>query len=122
MFKGKAMTYYGRWSYKYEIAAQKGADRRDHRPRDDPGGLSLDVVENSNSKENFVIDSADKNMDTVAVRSWITLETAQKLFSAAGQNFDDLKESRAQQGFSPRLVRRDCGLRDPEQDSPVQVA
>ncbi|HEY2800111.1 MAG TPA: M28 family peptidase [Chthoniobacterales bacterium] len=101
MFKGKAMTYYGRWTYKYEIAAQKGAAAAVIVHETIPAAYPWSVVENSNSKENFVTDAPDKNRDTVAVRSWITLDTAKKLFAAAGKNFDDLKKQALSKDFKP---------------------
>ena len=58
MFKGKAMTYYGRWTYKYEIAAEKGAIAAIIMHETIPAAYPWSVVENSNSKENFVIDNA----------------------------------------------------------------
>jgi Zn-dependent M28 family amino/carboxypeptidase len=58
-------------------------------------------VENSNAKENFVIDAPDKNMKTLAVRSWITLEEAKKLFSAAGKNYEQMKKDALQKDFKP---------------------
>ncbi len=101
MFKGKAMTYYGRWSYKYEIAAAKGAIAAVIVHETIPAAYPWSVVENSNSKENFVIDNPDKNIGTVAVRSWITLDTAKKLFAASGKSFDDLKKAALQKDFRP---------------------
>ncbi len=87
LFKGKAMTYYGRWTYKYEIAAEKGAAAAVIVHETIPAAYPWSVVENSNAKENFVIDAPDKNMKTLAVRSWITLDEAKKLFAAAGKDF-----------------------------------
>ncbi|MBA3652226.1 MAG: M28 family peptidase [Chthoniobacterales bacterium] len=101
MFKGKAMTYYGRWSYKYEIAAEKGAAAAVIVHETIPAAYPWAVVENSNSKENFVIDSPDKNMGTIGVRSWIQLETARKLFNAAGENYDELKKAALSKDFKP---------------------
>lgn len=101
MFKGKAMTYYGRWSYKYEIAAQKGAIAAIIVHETIPAAYPWSVVENSNAKENFVIDSPDKNLGTVAVRSWITLDTAKRLFSATGKSFDELKKAALRKDFHP---------------------
>ncbi len=101
MFKGKAMTYYGRWSYKYEIAAQKGAAAAVIVHETIPAAYPWSVVENSNAKENFVTDAADKNRETVPVRSWITLGTAQKLFGAAGKNFEELKQQALRKDFKP---------------------
>ncbi len=101
MFKGKAMTYYGRWSYKYEIAAQKGAAAAVIVHETIPAAYPWTVVENSNARENFVVDGPDKNLDSVPVRSWITLETAKKLCAAAGKNFDDLKKAALSKHFQP---------------------
>ncbi len=101
MFKGKAMTYYGRWSYKYEIAAEKGAAAAVIVHETIPAAYPWSVVENSNAKENFVIDAPDKNMKTVPVRSWITLATAQKLFAAAGKDYQEMKKSALSKDFKP---------------------
>ena len=79
------MTYYGRWSYKYEIAAEKGAAAAVIVHETIPAAYPWSVVENSNAKTNFVIDAPDKNMGTLGIRSWITLETARKLFSRCRQ-------------------------------------
>jgi Zn-dependent M28 family amino/carboxypeptidase len=101
MFQGKAMTYYGRWSYKYEEAARQGTAAAVIVHETIPAAYPWSVVENSNAKENFVIDSPDKNMDTVAVRSWITLDQARKLFVAAGKNYDELKKAALKKDFHP---------------------
>lgn len=101
MFKGKAMTYYGRWSYKYEIAAQKGAAAAVIVHETIPAAYPWAVVQNSNAKENFVLDGPDKNMETVPVRSWITRETADKLCAVAGKKFADLKKAALSRNFQP---------------------
>src|SRR4029077_13981445 len=88
MFKGRAMTYYGRWTYKYEIAAQKGAAAAIIIHETEPAAYPYSVVRTSWAKENFELDQPDKNMGAVQVRSWITLDVAKKLLSAAGQDFD----------------------------------
>jgi Zn-dependent M28 family amino/carboxypeptidase len=101
MFKGKAMTYYGRWSYKYEIAAQKGAAAAIIVHETIPAAYPWAVVANSNAKENFVIDAPDKNMNTLAVCAWITLDEARKLFAAGGKSYDDLKKVALSKDFRP---------------------
>ncbi len=101
MFKGRAMTYYGRWSYKYEIAAEKGAAAAVIVHETIPAAYPWTVVENSNAKDNFVIDAPDKNRNTVGVRSWITLATARKLFAAAGQDYEKMKKSALNKDFKP---------------------
>ncbi len=101
MFKGKAMTYYGRWTYKYEIAAEKGAAAAVIIHETGPAAYPYSVVRTSWAKENFEIDAADKNMGSVAVRSWITLDVAKKLLSDCGQDFDALKKSAMSKDFRP---------------------
>src|SRR5262249_30032956 len=81
MFKGKAMTYYGRWTYKYEIAAKKGAAAAIIVHETEPAAYPWQVVRSSWSKENFELDNPNKNMDAVSARSWITLDVAKKLFA-----------------------------------------
>jgi Zn-dependent M28 family amino/carboxypeptidase len=101
MFKGKAMTYYGRWTYKYEIAAQKGAAAAIIIHETVPAAYPWQVVKSSWSKENFELDNPDKNMGAVQARSWITLNVAQKLLADCGQDFDALKKSAITKEFKP---------------------
>ena len=101
MFKGKAMTYYGRWTYKYETAAQKGAAAAVIIHETEPAGYPYSVVKTSWAKENYEIDNQNKNMDVVPVRSWITLDVVKKLFADAGQDFDALKKNAITKEFRP---------------------
>ena len=104
MFKGKAMTYYGRWTYKYEIAAQKGAAAAIIIHETEPAAYPWQVVRSSWSKENFELDNPNKNMDAVSARSWITLDVAKKLFTDSGQDFDALKKSAIAKNFRPVVL------------------
>jgi Zn-dependent M28 family amino/carboxypeptidase len=101
MFKGKAMTYYGRWTYKYEIASQKGAAAAIIIHETGPAGYPYEVVSGSWSRENFDIQTPDKNMGRVAVESWITTDRAKELFTASGQDFDALKKAAVTKDFKP---------------------
>jgi Zn-dependent M28 family amino/carboxypeptidase len=101
IFKGKAMTYYGRWTYKYEIAAQKGAAAAIIIHETAPAAYPWQVVRSSWGKENFELDNPNKNMDAISARSWITLEVAKKLFADCGQDFDALKKSAVTKEFRP---------------------
>jgi Zn-dependent M28 family amino/carboxypeptidase len=101
MFKGRAMTYYGRWTYKYEIAAKVGAAAAIIIHETEAAAYPYSVVRTSWSKENFELDAPDKNAGMVPVRSWITLEVAKKLLSDAGQNFDSLKKAALSKDFRP---------------------
>jgi len=101
MFGGKAMTYYGRWTYKFEKAAELGAAGCIIVHETERAGYPWEVVRNSWSAEQFDLASADKNMNRVAVESWITHEEAESLFRAAGQDFADLKGKAARIDFQP---------------------
>ncbi len=101
LFKGNAMTYYGRWTYKYEIASQKGAAAAIIIHETGPAGYPYEVVSGSWSRENFDIQSPDKNMGRVAVESWITTDRAKELFTASGQDFDALKKAAVTKDFKP---------------------
>ena len=101
MFKGKAMTYSGRWTYKYEIAAQKGAAAAVIIHEEKPAGYPYEVVSGSWSRENFDSQTPDKNMGRAAVESWITTERAKELFTASGQDFDALKKAALSKDFKP---------------------
>jgi Zn-dependent M28 family amino/carboxypeptidase len=101
MFKGKAMTYYGRWTYKYEIAARRGAAAAIIIHETEPAAYPWQVVRSSWAKENFELDNPNKNADAVSARSWITLDVAKKLFADCGQDFDSLKKSAITKEFRP---------------------
>ena len=101
MFKGKAMTYYGRWTYKYEIAAQRGAAAAIIIHETEPAAYPYSVVKSSWAKENFELDAPDKNKDAVQARSWITLDVAKKLLADCGQDFDALKKAAITKEFRP---------------------
>src|SRR5437773_2604732 len=101
MFKGKAMTYYGRWTYKYEIAAQKGAAAAIIIHEAEPAAYPWQVVKSSWAKENFELDNPNKNMDAVSARCWITLDVARRLLADCGQNFDGVKKSAVTKDFQP---------------------
>jgi Zn-dependent M28 family amino/carboxypeptidase len=101
MFKGKAMTYYGRWTYKYEQAMKKGAAAAVIIHETGPAGYEYKVVSGSWSRENFDIQTPDKNMNRAAVEAWITLDRAKELLTAAGQDFDALKKQAITKDFKP---------------------
>src|SRR5690242_4654170 len=100
MFKGKAMTYYGRWTYKYEIASDKGAAAAIIIHETGPAGYPYEVVRSSNSAEQFDVPSADAEK-RVPVEGWIRLEKAKELFRDAGLNFDSLKTLAKRKDFKP---------------------
>ncbi len=101
VFGGKAMTYYGRWTYKYEIAAQKGAAACLIVHETAPAAYPFGVVVSSWTRENFEISTPDKNAGHVAFSGWLTLDAAKKLIAAGGGNFDTLKKSAVTREFRP---------------------
>ncbi len=101
MFKGRAMTYYGRWTYKYEIASEKGAAACIIVHETAPAGYPYEVVSGSWGRENFDIARPDKNMNRVGVEAWVTLNKAKELFAASNQDFDALKRKATSRDFKP---------------------
>ena len=110
MFKGKAMTYYGRWTYKYEIAAQKGAAAAIIIHETEPAAYPWQVVKSSWAKENFELDNPNKNMDAVSARCWITLDVARRLLADCGQNFDGVKKSAVTKDFQPIILNAKANI------------
>src|SRR5580658_9213386 len=96
-FKGKTMTYYGRWTYKYEEAARRGAVGVLIIHRTDLASYPWDVVRNSQSVEKSYL-KGDPDA-TLKAASWIQLDVAKKLFAAAGKNADDMIVAAGKPGF-----------------------
>ena len=96
-FKGKTMTYYGRWTYKYEEAARRGAVGVLIIHRTDLASYPWDVVRNSQSVEKSYL-KGDPDA-TLKAASWIQLDVAKKLFAASGKNADDMIVSAGKPGF-----------------------
>jgi Zn-dependent M28 family amino/carboxypeptidase len=101
MFRGDAMTYYGRWTYKYEIATEKGAAAVLLIHEDGPAGYPWEVVRGGWSGERMDTRSADGNAGRVAVEGWITSASARALFAAAGNDFAHLKQLAVSRDFTP---------------------
>jgi Zn-dependent M28 family amino/carboxypeptidase len=101
MFKGKAMTYYGRWTYKYEQASAMGAAACLIIHETGPAGYPYAVVAGSFGRENFSLETPDGNAHRVAVEGWMTLPFAKSLLAAAGFDFDTLKAAAVRRDFVP---------------------
>jgi len=101
MFKGEAMTYYGRWTYKYEIASEKGAAAAIIIHETGPAGYPFEVVSGSWGGENFGIQRPDNNMGRVAVESWMTYNKASELCLMAGLDLAALKKEAIRKDFKP---------------------
>ncbi|HWV61931.1 MAG TPA: M28 family metallopeptidase [Sphingopyxis sp.] len=100
-FNGRAMTYYGRWSYKYEEAARQGAAAVLIVHDTEPAAYGWNVVESSNTGTQYLADSKNGGADQTVANGWIQLPKAKELFASAGQDFDKLSEAAKKKGFKP---------------------
>lgn len=100
-FNGRAMTYYGRWTYKYEEAARQGAAAALIVHDTKPAAYGWNVVESSNTGANYLAESKDGGAKETAANGWIQLGKAKELFASAGQDFDALREAATKKGFKP---------------------
>ncbi|WP_166419616.1 M28 family metallopeptidase [Pseudoalteromonas sp. Z1A8] len=99
LFTGDAMTYYGRWTYKYEEASRQGAAGAIIIHETAPASYPWSVVENSWSGEQFGFQKENNNMDRVAVEGWVTTDVAKELFAKAGLDFDTAKVNAAKGAY-----------------------
>jgi len=100
-FGGKAMTYYGRWTYKYEQAAKLGAAGVLIIHEDAPASYGWNTVKNSNTNTMFDVVRQDPGAVHPAMESWITKATAEKIFAAAGMNLAQAKAAARSRSFKP---------------------
>ncbi|MCP5053696.1 MAG: M28 family peptidase [bacterium] len=99
LFNGNAMTYYGRWTYKYEEAARQGAAAAIIIHETGAAGYDWGVVRGWTGPQ-FDLVTPDNNMSRVAVEGWVSLEVARQWFKAAGFDYDGMKEAASKKGFS----------------------
>ncbi|MEW5248521.1 M28 family metallopeptidase [Microbulbifer discodermiae] len=99
LFNGNAMTYYGRWSYKFEEAARQGADGAIIIHETGAAGYPWEVVSGSWSGAQISLAAEDKNRDRVAVEAWMTGAAAQDIFAAAGLDLATEMEAAKTRGF-----------------------
>jgi Zn-dependent M28 family amino/carboxypeptidase len=99
MFRGKAMTYYGRWTYKYEIAAARGATGALIIHETQPAAYPWFVVVNSWGRERF--DLEGPTGPQLQMAGWLSLERAQKLLTSVGSSYEQAKRQALQRDFKP---------------------
>lgn len=99
LFNGSAMTYYGRWTYKYEEAARQGAAAALVIHETGPAGYGWGVVAGG-SPVRFDLARDNKNMDRVQVEGWITSESAGQLFAAQGKSLAEMREQAQRTDFA----------------------
>jgi Zn-dependent M28 family amino/carboxypeptidase len=100
-FNGRAMTYYGRWTYKFEEAARQGAAAAIIVHDEEPAAYGWNVVQSGWSGPQYLADSKNGGADQTAVNGWVQKEKAQEIFAAAGQDFNALREAAKKKGFKP---------------------
>ncbi|TDE11671.1 M28 family metallopeptidase [Dyadobacter psychrotolerans] len=100
LFKGKTMTYYGRWTYKFEEAARQGATGVIIIHDTKPASYGWAVVRSGWSKSKLYLQAEDDNMSRAVMEGWITMESAKKLFTLAGVS-DTLLAAAGKKGFRP---------------------
>ena len=99
MFTGKAMTYYGRWTYKFEEASRQGAAAALIVHQTEPASYGWDVVRNSWSGTQYGVASGDN--ERLLAEGWIHLDPAREIFEKANIDFDDALTRALEQGFRP---------------------
>jgi Zn-dependent M28 family amino/carboxypeptidase len=97
-FKGKALTYYGRWTYKYEEAARKGAVGVILIHKEDMASYPWEVVRNSNSGEKSYLKLEGP---ALKVASWVQLDVAKKLVAGSGMDIDKMMADARSREFHP---------------------
>jgi Zn-dependent M28 family amino/carboxypeptidase len=113
-FNGRAMTYYGRWTYKYEEAARQGAAAALIVHETDPASYGWNVVQSSWTGAQYNLDDPGNHMDQSKVIGWLTHDAAQRLFANDGQDLDALAAAARRPGFRavPLRSRASISLRN----------
>ena len=100
-FNGRAMTYYGRWTYKYEEAAKQGAAGALIVHQTEPASYGWNVVESSWSGPQAYASRSDGGASQTMMNGWVTSDAARAIFANAGMDFDAMQAAAAQPGFRP---------------------
>ena len=101
IFGGAAMTYYGRWTYKHEIAAELGAAGSLVIHETGPAGYPWEVVGSTPYAESFDLVAADDNLSRATFEGWVQRATAETLFEMAGLDFEAARQQAAERAFQP---------------------
>lgn len=105
LFRGRAMTYYGRWTYKYEEAARRGAAGAIIIHQAGPATYGWDTVVNSWSTPQLDHSTTDGNAGRVAIEGWITEAQARALFAANGTTLEEAVKRANTRGFKAEPMR-----------------
>lgn len=99
VFKGNAMTYYGRWTYKYEEAARQGAAAVFIVHETAPAAYGWGVVQNSNTGSKYTLIDDNNNLGQVGVMGWVQHDVAKQIFTRADLNYEILKLAASKPDF-----------------------
>jgi Zn-dependent M28 family amino/carboxypeptidase len=100
-FGGKAMTYYGRWTYKYEEGARQGAAGVLVIHETEPASYGWNTVKNSNTNAMFDIVRQNPSAEHPELEGWIQRDLAEKIFAASGKSFEAMKAAAKKKDFQP---------------------
>ena len=106
LFRGRAMTYYGRWTYKFEEAARQGATAAIIVHDDEPAAYPWDTVQNSWMGPQLDTASPDGNAGRIAIEGWVTRAAGDALLQANGLSYADLVKAASRPGFKPIELRQ----------------
>jgi Zn-dependent M28 family amino/carboxypeptidase len=114
LFTGTTMTYYGRWTYKFEEAVRQGAAGLLVVHETGPAGYPWEVVRNGAAKPQFDLRIADPAAERLAIEGWVTQDGAQRLLALAGLDYAALKQAAAVRGFRgrPLGITASAGVRN----------
>lgn len=110
LFRGRSMTYYGRWTYKYEEAARQGAAAVLIVHETEPAAYPWGVVQNSFTGPQMYFRAADGNGSRCAAEGWLTVDAARELFRLAGLSYDEARDAAARRGFEAMPLGLEASL------------
>ncbi|KPZ57901.1 M28 family metallopeptidase [Pseudoalteromonas sp. P1-25] len=110
LFAGNAMTYYGRWTYKYEEAARQGAKAVFIVHETAPAAYPWGVVESSNTGTKYTLMDNNLNASKLPVMGWLTLNTTEQIFNAAQLNYENLKQKALSDDFKATALNLTANL------------
>ncbi|MCO4321379.1 M28 family metallopeptidase [Aliidiomarina quisquiliarum] len=110
LFTGNAMTYYGRWTYKYEEAARQGAAAVFIVHETAPAAYPWSVVESSNTGSKYALMDENKNASQLPIMGWIDVTAAEAIFAQANLDYQQLKQQALEPEFSPVALNSQANL------------
>lgn len=110
LFNGRAMTFFGRWSYKFLEANKQGAAGCIIVHEDEAAGYPWAVVDVRNNRPELYLNNQDLREKTCKVNGWITLDAARELFTLCGMDYEQMKALASKPGFKPLPMGASYGV------------